>query len=141
MTQEIKFRAILNQEARINGRYGHTNHVREFTLEDIVRGKLAFAYPEHWQFVRYTGLLDRNGKEIYEGDILRSKENDEVYRVDDIIPLHRHTHVTNIGYFSGKKYELRENPAGQYDNQDDWMSWPEMYEIIGNIYENRDLIK
>lgn len=93
------------------------------------------------QVMQFTGLHDKNGKEIYEGDVLLSKETDEVWRVDEILPLHRHDRVTNIGYFSGKKYHLRENPAGQHDNYDDWMSWPEMYEIIGNIYEHGHLLK
>jgi uncharacterized phage protein (TIGR01671 family) len=91
--------------------------------------------------MQFTGLLDRNGHEIFEGDVLKSVEHDEVYKVDDITPVHRHTHVTNIGYFSGKKYYHRDNPASRYDNMDDWMSWAEMYEVIGNIYENPELLK
>lgn len=97
---------------------------------------------EECTLMQFTGLHDKNGKEVYEGDVL--ERLDEAYRVDDIIPVHRHTHVTNIGYFSqeGKKrkYNLRENPAGQYDNMDDWMSWSEEYEVIGNIYENPELL-
>lgn len=90
--------------------------------------------------MQYTGLTDKKGKEVYEGDILRSRENDEVYRVDEIVPLHRHTHITNIGYYSGKKYHSRVASAA-YNNLDDWMSWPEMYEVIGNIFENPELLK
>lgn len=90
------------------------------------------------KFMQFTGLHDKTGKEIYESDILRSRENYEVFRVDPIFPVYRHTHITNIGYFSGKKYHTRVHSAA-YDNLDDWMSWPEMYEVIGNIYENPKL--
>lgn len=90
-------------------------------------------------FMQFTGLLDKNGKEIYEGDILRSTETDEVYRIDEMLPAHRHDHSTNIGYYSDGKYETRDNPASRYTG-DDWMSWPEMYEVIGNVYESPDLI-
>ena len=49
-------------------------------------------------------------------------------------------YITNIGYFTDTTYCTRV-PAGAYDNLDDWMSWPEMYEVIGNIYENSKLLK
>lgn len=94
---------------------------------------------DNLHLMQFTGLLDKNGKEIYEGDVFRY--NDEAYKVDDMIPVHRHTHVTNIGYFDrSDKYFYRDHPAGQYDNGDDWMSWPEMYEVIGNIYEHPELV-
>lgn len=94
------------------------------------------------ELMQFTGLLDKNGKEIYEGDVLFRREDDEYYRVDSMFPVHRHTHVTNIGYRNTDGgFVLRDNPAGQIDNMDDWMSWPEMYEVIGNIYENPDLLK
>ena len=86
-----------------------------------------------------TGLTDKNGKEIYEGYILRSIETSEVYRIDDMLPAHRHDHCTNIGYFIDEKYHARDNVASRYTG-DDWKSWPEMYEVIGNIYENSDLL-
>ncbi len=86
----------------------------------------------------FTGLFDKSGKEIYEGDLLRSIDHDELYRVDDMLPAHQHSHVTNIGYFMDGKYNPR-SVGSQDDNHDDWMSWPEMYEIIGNVYENPDL--
>ena len=88
--------------------------------------------------MQFTGLLDKNGKEIYEGDIIKSKETDEVYRIDEMLPAHRQDHSTNIGYYIGGKYEIRK---GVGYTGDDWMSWTEMYEIIGNIYENPELIK
>jgi uncharacterized phage protein (TIGR01671 family) len=86
-----------------------------------------------------TGLTDKKGREIYEGVILQSCENEEVWRVDELVPAHRHSHVTNIGYCSGKKYHSRSASAA-YDNMDDWMSWPEMYEVIGNVYENPEFL-
>jgi hypothetical protein len=42
---------------------------------------------------------------------------------------------------SAKKYYHRDNSASRYDKMDDWMSWAEMYEVIGNIDENPELLK
>ena len=94
---------------------------------------------EPWE--QFTGLVDKNGAEIYEGDLIFSIEKDELYRVDPLFPVHRHTHVTNVAWKDKDGFHLRYNPAGQYDNGDDWMSWPEMYEVIGNVYENPELLK
>ena len=92
-----------------------------------------------WIFMQFTGLTDKNGKDVYEGDLIRAIETDEVFRIDDITPMHRHSHATNVGYFSDGKYHSRTASAA-YDIHDDWMSWLEMYEVIGNIYENPELL-
>src|ERR1700682_5624342 len=108
--REIKFRAWDRKDKRMFVPDGLKNPVN-FTKN-----------VEHMQF---TGLHDHNGREIFEGDLIKSIEHEEVYKVDDIVPVHRHTHVTNIGYFSGQKYFHRDRPASRYDNMDDWMSWAE----------------
>lgn len=95
--------------------------------------------PEGIEVMQDTGLRDKFGHSIYEGDIVISLETDEVYRIDEMLPAHRHDHSTNIGYYSDKKYHTRDSVASRYTG-DDWMSWPEMYEIIGNIYKNSDLV-
>lgn len=131
--RDIKFRA-LDSIGDGHWRYGYVFHNGKFWA--IKDGIVTVGVREE-TIGQYTGLKDRNGKEIYEGDVLRYLE--EAYRVDEIVPVHRDSHVTNIGFWSGRKYFHR-TPASAYDNQDDWMSWPDMYEVIGNIYENPDLL-
>lgn len=71
-----------------------------------------------------TGLHDKNGKEIYEGDIL-GKKNPE-----------------DVGGFSGKwKIEFGHSTCDDYGSETIGYRMVEKdYEIIGNIYENPELL-
>ncbi len=71
------------------------------------------------EWMQYTGLKDKNGKEIYEGDMFRISETPpEINRV----------------VFEEGCWCLEEH--GLY-----LIDWCERGEVIGNIYENPELIK
>ena len=80
-----------------------------------------------WQsadFMQYTGLKDNNGKEIYEGDICKCYDHPEnIWSV-----------TASVKYEQGEwKIEGSIIPLPMYGTA--WI------EVIGNIYENPDLLK
>lgn len=83
---------------------------------------------------QFTGLLDKNGKEIYEGDILFSSSwgNTPTARSRKL----KYTHIAewkNCGWVaSGYNGDCKVSPP--LDVRRD-------FEIIGNIYENPELLE
>ncbi len=101
----------------IKFRYNTPRGLETFTLEEI---SLGIPYSECRG--QYTGLEDKNGKEIYEGDIVEvCKEGDFSYRDSDFCKVTQ----TDTGWALKGRY---------------WYSIKEVEEVVGNIYENPEII-
>ena len=87
------------------------------------------------ELMQYTGLKDKNGTEIYEGDIIRTHEN----RIQKVI---WHNNGFKLEYkfkrsYRGESYwETRKDIELSESNDKRWG-----IEVIGNIYENPELLK
>ena len=127
MPREIKFRGLHRNSGimSFSDNYGLDRFFKEVVDDNIeLRGQ-------------YTGLKDKNGKEIYEGD--------EVLIIEDVVVevIAGHERTEKEGR---KEIVLWENGAFFIGDQ---MAWEEANycEIIGNIYEglhsgeNTDIIK
>ena len=118
--REIKFRAwdIANKEMY---------QVGTLVFEKAT-GNLAETNPPDL-IMQYTGLKDKNGKEIYEGDILNSLyRNDGCKGVYEVV-----WHETS--------FRIRRHGIHQQTEVSITMSDLESCEVIGNIYSNPELLK
>lgn len=120
MNREIKFRAF-DKEAKTMHQvivigledkhliYGHNNFYKQKSFDKI-------------ELMQFTGLHDKNGKEIYEGDILKSSP----YSIGAVL-------------FRNGVFLSEENRDGEP------FCYPAFHfsisEIIGNIHENPELMK
>lgn len=113
MKREIKFRAW----NRIVGR------MQFFTLPDIEsqKGKIQW---QNLDISQFTGLLDKNGKEIYEGDILSDKKGGN--------GVVEYCQPQFVVWADGQHFALAEGKIN--------MTQLEYSEIIGNIFENPELL-
>jgi len=84
--------------------------------------------------MQFTGLKDKNGKEIYEGDIIAYEEDDSDLGSEGRTDFEKHYMVVEFDATSA--YNVGDQNMGGPDGVIKMIN----IEVIGNIYENPELI-
>ena len=128
--REIKFRAWLKEDKKMVN--VETMDFTDKSMQYLKRSEIINAYIlrrvsfDDVELMQYTGLKDKNDKEIYEGDILFFRDENMKYIV-----------VWQDAAFIIKSIEIR-----KYSEKMCWLDDTEICcEIVGNIYENKNLLE
>jgi len=119
--REIKFRAWDKKEKVMHGvldLHFYPDGITSFETQNFV---------DSYELMQYTGLKDKNGKEIYEGDLY-------YFSRYSALPAEVYWDDRWAGWRGRVKGEM------QFDKTYD-ISPIKFGEVIGNIYENEDLLK
>lgn len=122
--RDIKFRAFYKNENRLvlsrDLYFDEFNPIEDYFADDEI------------VFMQYIGLKDKNGKEIYEGDII-CKYNNGIKSYTGIVQFMR----TSLQYMIVNNYGGYIFLNGQiFDEKQEYGD----YEIMGNIYETPHLL-
>ena len=98
----------------------------DFNIDKDTKYKEFYIYPDD-VFMQFTGLRDKNGVEIYEGDMLKI-EMDWGYGLAEIIIK---------VYFENGSFRAK----ALNSHEDIFLLELPYLEVIGNIYENPELLR
>lgn len=128
MKREIKFRAYSNHNHKMypaSSIEWDTDGRIWVTADDGQNGIELIDEEAH--LMQYTGLHDKNGREIYEGDIVHAYDQEP----DRYEPDYRGSEVTGIVEFHGSMFMI---------DDDIVLDYPPILEVIGNIFDNTEML-
>lgn len=124
-----KFRAWHNELGRmmlVKAMLFFANELEELELNDSIMNDNIPVYPDEIKLMQSTGLHDKNGKEVFVGDIIKCTRGcpHEVY-------IEKEYGGTYVGGM----------PAIYLKGIKEGYAWTGAEEILGNIYENPELLE
>lgn len=99
------------------------------------------------ELMQFTGLHDKNGKEIFEGDIVKILERDWPSQLDSFPELTHEQYLEKLTSTARVIFDygcFKLSPISTkhcyYSDYAGYTNRRDIFEIIGNIYENPELI-
>lgn len=111
--REIKFRAW----DRVNNKFLSEEDIMIDANGQLLHNEACMRKNDDYELMQYTGLTDKNGNEIYEGDILKTREG------------------VGTVYYEAPSFSV----TNEY--QQVFSACHHDFEIIGNIHENLELLE
>lgn len=112
MSREIEFRVWLKQQKQMRYDIQLSKYFNEF-----------IGFSNDYELMQYTGLKDKNGTKIFEGDVVKFK--DKLYKVE----FYQFTCKFALVLITGNGDAVLNRPRANFD-----------LEVVGNIYENKELL-
>jgi uncharacterized phage protein (TIGR01671 family) len=140
--RDIKFRAW-DKKRKIILQVGSIDWTKRHRIEEVwCAGDKSSLLGEDIELMQYTGLKDKNGKEIYEGDIVEAEGQKERYL--QIIEFHNTQESCGRGWIGRNIKQLpnlvNKTPEKDISDRFSYFCWPTIWKVIGNIYENPELL-
>lgn len=134
--RDLRFRAW----DKTQNHWVNINHI-ELRIDGVIYDPIRRQFPSDYQLMQYTGLHDKNGKEIFEGDIVKAGEAN--MPIDKYPDYHQVCQVKfGEGEVSGSEWPV--SVLGFY-LEPHRFEVPNIteakLEVIGNIYENPTLLE
>ena len=134
--REILFRGKRNDSWCVGGLLYDEENNKAFIAEHF-EDKAAYLREVIPETVgQYTGLTDKNGKKIFEGDIVKARVTENTgYGTKKYESIYEIKYHEKYCYF----YLAREKNNLLFDGN--WSYFVSQFEIIGNIHDNPELLK
>ena len=127
--RDIKFRAWDKKDRVIRDVVGMSFYHDSVSV-DIEHGRYLQDDVSRFELMQFTGLKDKNGTKIYEGDILTTDLSRPYLAVE-----FRNGAFMFQCHDNGKDYY--DFMTATYENS----NFTKYHEVIGNIYENKELLE